>query len=283
MSRDGLLADTLAEMTAPALQAAADRGASVLLPVGVIECHGPHLPLGTNAYIALDLCRATRRFLAASGREALIAPPFFFGISGILGEFPGSFRIRPETAAALLRDVVDSLFANGIREVLVVSHHGDRLHNEMIRDVLTELHAEGKSGARWLYAPFRWRMFARIGQTGREPIWVPWEPTPALERFRLTGILGVHADEYETAAMMRHHPDIVDHDALRDLEPTRLILADLDEWRTGGEAARRLTPDGYFGAPNPIDPELWRHYEETARLMATAILAERPAEEARQQ
>ena len=39
----------------------------------------------------------------------------------------------------------------------------------------------------------------------------------------------------------------------------------------GGEAARRLTPDGYFGAPNPIDPELWRHFDETARNMAAAL------------
>ena len=275
MPRDGLMADTMAEMTAPAIQAAAARGAVALLPVGVIECHGPHLPVGTDAFIALELCRATRRYMASAGQEAVVAPPYTWGINGILADFPGSFRIRPETAAALLRDIIESLLGNGFREVLVVSHHGDRLHNEMIRDVLAALHAAGQSGARWLYAPFRWRMFERIDQTGREPIWLPWEPTPALEAFRTTGILGVHADEYETAAIMRYRPETVDHDALRGLEPTRLELADLQEWRKGGEAAWRLTPDGYFGAPNPVDPDLWRHYDETARLMAAAISAER--------
>jgi len=271
MPTDALMADTMAEMTAPAIQAAAARGAVALLPVGVIECHGPHLPVGTDIFIALELCRATRRYMSDLGREAVIAPPYSWGINGILGEFPGSFRIRPETAAALLRDVIQSLAENGFREILLVSHHGDRLHNEMIRDVLTALHTEGLSGARWLYAPFRWRMFERIGQTGREPIWVPWEPAPELERFHLTGVLGVHADEYETAAMVRYRPETVDYDALRCLEPTRLTLADLQEWRQGGEAARRITPDGYFGAPNPADPQLWRHYDETARLMAVAV------------
>ena len=271
MPTDALMADTMAEMTATAIRAAAGRGAVALLPVGVIECHGPHLPVGTDAFIALELCRATRRYMAGLGREAVIAPPYYWGINGILGEFPGSFRIRPETAAALLRDVITSLSENGFAEILLVSHHGDRLHNEMIRDVLTALHAEGLSGARWLYAPFRWRMFERIGQTGREPIWVPWEPVAELERFRLTGILGVHADEYETAAIVRYRPETVDYDALRQVQPTHLTLADLGEWRKGGEAARRLTPDGYFGAPNPIDPDLWRHYDETARVMASAV------------
>ena len=87
----------------------------------------------------------------------------------------------------------------------------------------------------------------------------------------MTGILGVHADEYETAAIMRYFPETVDYDALKDLAPTQLTTDDLAEWRKGGVAARRVTPDGYFGAPNPIDPELWRHFDETARIMAAAL------------
>jgi creatinine amidohydrolase len=268
-----LFTDTMAEMTATAVQAAARRGAVALLPVGVIECHGPHLPIGTDAFIALELCRLTRRYAGEAGREAVIAPAYCWGINSVLADFPGSFRIRPQTAQALLIDVIESLCANEFREVLIVSHHGDRAHNEMIRDALLALHAQGRTGARWLYTPFRWRMFERLGQTGKEPIWVPWDHVAALEDFRLTGILGVHADEYETAAVVRYFPDTVDYDALRVIPPTQLTLADLQQWRAGGEEARRLTPDGYFGAPRPIDPDLWRHFDLTARIMAEAIAA----------
>ncbi|QCI63218.1 creatininase family protein [Phreatobacter stygius] len=275
MKQDPLMAGTMAEMTGDAIKAAAARGALAILPVGVMECHGPHLPIGTDAFIAHALARLTAGYATAEGTEALVAPSFYWGINSVLAEFPGSFRIRPETAAMLLDDILGSLLANGFGQVLVVSHHGDLAHNEMIRDVLAARHARGDSGLRWLYAPFRWRMFARLGLTGAEPIWVPWEPGPDLENFRLTGVFGVHADEYETAAIVRYFPETVDYQALRHLPPTKLTRDDLPAWRNGGADARALTPDGYFGAPNPVDPDLWRHFDETARIMAEALVAGR--------
>jgi creatinine amidohydrolase len=270
MSIGTLFTETMADMTSVKIAAAAKRGAGVLLPIGVMEAHGPHLPTGTDAFIATQLCHLTRNY-AAPAKELIIAPPYYWGINSVLGEFAGSFNIRPETAKLLLTDVIDSLLANQFTEILLVSHHGDFAHNTMIRDVLEAMHRKGKTGVRWLYAATRWKMIQRLGMTGEEPIWVRWDFAPELERFRVTGILGVHADEYETAAMVRYFPATVDYDALKDLAPTQLTMDDLAEWRKGGDAARRVTPDGYFGAPNPIDPELWRHFDETARIMAAAL------------
>lgn len=270
-----LFAGTMAEMTAPRIVEAAQRGAGVLLPIGVMENHGPHLPIGTDAYIAGALCELTRRYAAAGALELLIAPPFYWGINQVLDALPFSFRIRPEIASGLLRDVIDTLVDNGLNDVLLVSHHGDLAHNKMLLAGVEEQQRRGRKGVRWLYAPVRWRLFARLGMTGKEPVWVPWEPTADIEAFKTTGILGVHADEYETAAMVRFQPDTVDFEKLRDLPPTSLTMKDLERWRKGGEEAKAVTPDGYFGAPNPIDPELWRHFDITARTMAAALIAER--------
>jgi len=271
MPTGALFAETMADMTAVQIEAAAKRGAGVLLPMGVIETHGPHLPTGTDAFIATQICRLTKTYAAELGRELVIAPPYYWGITGVLADFPGSFNVRPETAKRLLNDVIDSLLANRFGDVLLVSHHGDYDHNVMIRDVLEQFHTQGKSSVRWLYAAARWRLIKRLGLTGKEPYWVPWEFKPELERFQVTGILGVHADEYETAAIVRYFPETVDFDALQNLAPTQLTIEDLQSWRKGGDAPRRLTPDGYFGAPNPIDPNLWRHFDETARIMAAAV------------
>lgn len=202
-----LFSDTMADMTAAEVTAAVKRGAGVLLPIGVIEAHGPHLPTGTDAFIATQICRLTRTYAADLGKELVIAPPYYWGITGVLGDFAGSFNIRPETAKALLSDVIASLMANQFSEVLLVSHHGDFHHNIMIRECLELLHGQGKTGVRWLYAASRWRLIQRLGLTGKEPYWVPWDFKPELERFQVTGILGVHADEYETAA--RHELEVM--------------------------------------------------------------------------
>jgi creatinine amidohydrolase len=271
MAGGTLLAETMAEMTAPAIVAAVERGAGVLLPIGVMENHGPHLPIGTDAYIAGALCRLSQRHAAAEGAELLIAPPFYWGINHVLSALPFSFRVRPEIAAGLLRDVIDTLVDDGFKQVLLVSHHGDLAHNQMILRELEDQHRRGRAGVRWLYAPVRWLMIERLGQSGKEPVWVPWQRPDGLDDLKTTGILGVHADEHETAAMVRFHPETVDFDALRDLPPTDLTMQDLERWRRGGAEAAAVTPDGYFGAPNPIDPELWRHYDLTARAMARAI------------
>jgi creatinine amidohydrolase len=275
VATDSLFADTIAEMTAPMVAAAARRGAGVLLPIGVMEAHGPHLPTGTDTYIALTLCRLTRRYAAAQGVDLVIAPPYFWGINQVLSAFAGSFRTRPETAAALLQDIIESFLAFGFAEVHLVSHHGDLAHNQMILGVIEMFHDRGHDRVRWLYAPQRWQMFQRLGHTGAEPVWVPWDPPAELARLKTTGILGVHADEYETAAMVRYWPDLVDFDVLQGLEPTRLDRDDLQRWRKGGEEARAVTPDAYFGAPRPIDPDLWRHYDYEARAMAAGIAADR--------
>jgi len=271
MTIGALFTETMADMTAVAIEAAVERGAGVLLPIGVMETHGPHLPTGTDALIATQICRLTKSYAAELGRELLIAPPYYWGITGVLSGFAGSFNIRAETARQLLNDVIDSLLANKFGDILLVSHHGDFDHNVMIREVLEAQHQQGNTGVRWLYAAARWRLIKRLGLTGQEPYWVPWDFKPELERFKVTGILGVHADEYETAAMVRYFPETVDFDALENVSPTQLTMKDLESWRAGGDAPRRLTPNGYFGAPNPVDPNLWRHFDETARIMASAV------------
>ena len=81
----------------------------MLLPIGVIEAHGPHLPTGTDALIATQLCHLTRAYAAPRPRSCIVAPPYYWGINSVLGEFTGSFNIRPQTAKLLLRDVIDSL------------------------------------------------------------------------------------------------------------------------------------------------------------------------------
>lgn len=266
---------TLAEMTFREVERAVERGAGVLVPVGVVEEHGPHLPLATDVYAAHQLCRLVQERLSEEpSTELLIAPPVYWGINAVTSAFVGSFRVRPETAAALLGDVLESLVDDGFSNVLLVNHHGDRAHNDMLLEVVRRQHSLGRPQVRWIEST---TMISRLGASADEPWLVAYEDPPELASLRFAPQLGVHAHDLETAFVARYFPELVDYEALAALEPTDLSEEDLAEWRHGGERARRITPDGYFGAPAPIDPMLWRSYPMRADAMAAAVLRGRAA------
>ena len=69
----------------------------VLFPIGVIEEHGPHIPLGSDILWSCAMCRMVREKLSANGCDSVIAPPYYWGVNYCTGAFPGSFSLKPET------------------------------------------------------------------------------------------------------------------------------------------------------------------------------------------
>lgn len=266
-----IFADTMVDLPYPEIEKAAQRGAVVLLPVGVVEQHGPHLPLGVDIYGSYVLARLTRDELRTRGREAIIAPPFYWGVNHVTSGFAGSFRTRPEVARELLIDVCASLAHDGFDAVDVVNHQGDGKHAEVVLSALADVRQRGVIDARWLADD---RVIERFRHVADDDAWLRYTrdvagPDEAVPR--PSEVLGVHAHDVETAMMLRWFPTLVDEHRLDQLPPTSLTQADLAEWRRGGEHAVRVTPDGYFGDPKPGDPDLWRLYVLQARGMAAAI------------
>jgi hypothetical protein len=68
---------TMVDMTYPEIEKAAQEKAIVLFPTGVIEEHGPHLPLGVDTYEAYIKAKLLKAELEKKGIRALIAPPFY--------------------------------------------------------------------------------------------------------------------------------------------------------------------------------------------------------------
>ncbi len=72
----------------PLFEARRGETRTVIIPVGSLEEHGPHLPLGTDAFHALELARRVARIC-----PVLIAPPLFYGICRSTREHPGTVSI----------------------------------------------------------------------------------------------------------------------------------------------------------------------------------------------
>lgn len=106
------------EHTFPEARALVDRVDAVMIPVGAIEQHGPHLPLNVDTVIAQAVAEAVS---AETGVP--VVPPVSIGVSASHGDFPGTLTVRPETMIGYLTDVLDSLYASGVRQFVTISGH----------------------------------------------------------------------------------------------------------------------------------------------------------------
>ena len=134
---------TLADMTWPAVEEAGRKNAPLLVPVAVIEQHGPHLPLATDTYGAYLLCREIQRALADSGLAAVIAPPYYFGLNPSTGMFPGSLSLKRNTMVSALSELLADYARWGFKQQFVVNHHGDPTHNDAIAEAIATVRAQG--------------------------------------------------------------------------------------------------------------------------------------------
>lgn len=102
---------------------------TVLIPVGATEGHGVHLPLGTDSFQALDVCKKL-----SERRDVFVAPPILYGVCRSTSQHPGTLSIRTETLKSLLIDVVESLYRQGLRNFVVLSGHAGGTHNAVLLD-----------------------------------------------------------------------------------------------------------------------------------------------------
>lgn len=95
---------------------------AVLLPTGSVEQHGPHLPLGTDVFIAARVAAG----IAAERPDVLVAEPVPYGCSWHHQGFQGTISVRPATFVAVLVDVCESIAGNGALPILCNGHYGNK-------------------------------------------------------------------------------------------------------------------------------------------------------------
>lgn len=173
-------------------QAAALRELDVtaLLPLGAVEVHGNHLPLGTDAYLAEALAKMVAERL---GRQACtVLPVLPYGQVWSLGKAPGSISISDDVLRGILEDIGTGLWQAGIKRLAVINAH---LGNE----------AAVKAAARSLLGRCPIKVYS-FTYPGAEEISrkVCTAPPPRKGYF--------HACEIETSYMLYACPDKVDMD-----------------------------------------------------------------------
>src|SRR5262250_3535246 len=104
-------------------QAIAQSKGVCLLPFGILEKHGPHLPLGTDLinvrYAALH---------AADAEYAIVFPEYYFGQIFEAKHEPGTIAYSMELQLKLLQETTDEMARNGCKKVVIVNGHGGNEH-----------------------------------------------------------------------------------------------------------------------------------------------------------
>lgn len=95
-----------------------DSGGVAIIPIGSVEQHGRHLPLGTDSFVAQGIAEA-----ASDKTGAILIPPMWFGWCPHHMVLPGTITIRPEILVEFLYDVLASLSAHGISKIVLVNGH----------------------------------------------------------------------------------------------------------------------------------------------------------------
>jgi len=90
-----------------------------VVPVGCLEKHGPHSPLGTDTIIATEVCRR-----AAELEPVVVFPTMFFGDKTGAGEYPGTVIFSLETRWAIFKETCNEIYRNGFKKILFVNSHG---------------------------------------------------------------------------------------------------------------------------------------------------------------
>jgi creatinine amidohydrolase len=151
-----------------------------LLPFGILEKHGPHLPLGTDL---LDVRHAALH--AAEQEYAVVFPEYYFGQIAEARHEPGTVAYSRDMQLALLQETTDEMGRNGCKKVIIVNGHGGNEH-------LLPFFAQSQ-----LDRPHDYVVYVFDERT-------PTSGGPA----RKTSI-DMHAGESETSKMMISRPDTV--------------------------------------------------------------------------
>lgn len=209
----------LEEMTTAEVECELASCQSVIIPFGVMEAHGAHLPLSTDTLQAYDA--ATR---AAKRTRVFVAAPVAYGMCRSAAGHPGTIGISGDTLRGLTRDILLSLYGSGFRHFILYSGHASSMQTAAMEEASERAMQQCPQANIAIVLEYN-----VILQRGGDIFDVPTD---------------LHAGEIETSRIMTIRPDLVKEDLLPAetyRESTRPILVrdTRRHWQSSTDGAPR--------------------------------------------
>lgn len=179
------------DLTSPKFAKAVEQAGGVcILPLGIIEKHGPALPLGTDMYESREIA-----FHAAEKEYAVVFPSYFVGQINEARHQPGTVAYSHELMWKMLEETCMELSRNGLKKIVLLNGHGG--NTSFLQFFCQEQLAKQQD---YIVVLFR---------SGNDPVNGP--EIKSLMKAKLDD----HAGEGETSMMYYINPSFVDQDALK--------------------------------------------------------------------
>ncbi|MBN1877387.1 MAG: creatininase family protein [Anaerolineae bacterium] len=190
----------LQELKHPEIKTYLERKKTIILPFGSMEQHGPHLPTGTDTFVAARLAEEVGKRTGT-----VVAPVIPVGFSpGVHTLFPGTITLGAHTYISLVHDILSSIVASGFRDMLVLTGHGMN------------------------WSPLKTALMEFLNtHDGRALVLGYWE-TEEVTALMETGD-GVHCTILETSMMLYLRPELVEmNKAFDEYRQARFMLGKSD-------------------------------------------------------
>lgn len=213
------------------IEAVKKSGGTCIIPFGILEKHGPHLPLGTDLLSVREVA-----LRAAKEEYTLVYPQYYFGQIYEAQHQPGTIAYSHEIIWNLLQETCAELSRNGIRKIIIVNGHGG--NNNFLKYFCQAQLESKKDYAVYFFLPAK-----------------DMELEEQLKKLRKTEGDG-HAGEVETSEIMAHRPDLVNPaDAKIQSGEDQARLKDLKDSFTGIWWYAKF-PNHYSGDGSPATREI---------------------------
>jgi creatinine amidohydrolase len=230
------------ELTGPDFVAAIHQSQGVcVLPFGIIEKHGPHLPLGTDL---INVRFVTEK--AAQQEYTVVFPAYYFGQIAEARQQPGTVSYSAHMQLDLLQETTDEMARNGCKKIVIVNGHGGNEH-------LLPFFAQVQMQTPHDYVVYIYR----------------WPGTKAADRPYKPGPTDFHAGEGETAHTMIAAPGLVHMDRAQSESGADLKRLHLPEGAYTGIWWYASFPNHYSGDGSLAAKELGE-YDTKAEVGAIA-------------
>jgi creatinine amidohydrolase len=218
---------------------------AVVIPLGSLEQHGPHLPLTTDTEIVTAIAREVEAKLAG---EILVTPTLWLGHSPHHMNFPGTLSAEPRIYIDIVKSLVHSMVRHGAKKIFLLNGHGG--NEAPVPVALRELKSE-LSAQKDVFVAFA-------------SYW--WLGSRTLNSVRESGMGGVgHACEMETSAMLVIAPGKVDMSLARKSGPGPALRYRVIDMQAANPIAMvsefdELSDSGVLGEPELANPEKGRRF-----------------------